>query len=170
MTPVSPYFAERAEDLLSLEQIAKISGLDFICGIAEGRYPAPPIARTLSYRMVEVEEGRVVFRGQPDFTHYNPIGTVHGGWFGTLLDSCMACAVQTCLPAGTSYTTLEYKLNILRPAFESTGPLDAIGEAIHVGRRTATAEGRLVDTGGKIYATGTTTCLVMKLGQSAPSV
>ncbi|MBY8977391.1 PaaI family thioesterase [Rhodobacteraceae bacterium NNCM2] len=160
---MEPYFADSVDDLLSPAEIGKISGYEFILGMLEGRHPAPPIARTLDFRLTEVEEGRVVFTGSPKFPHFNPIGSVHGGWFGTLLDSCMACAVQTRLPVGKGYTTLEFKVNILRPAFESTGPLRAIGETIHVGRRTATADGKIVDQNGKIYATGSTTCLVMEI-------
>ncbi|MEL6478709.1 MAG: PaaI family thioesterase [Pseudomonadota bacterium] len=159
-----PHYAQSPEELLSPEQLGHLSGLEFLRGIVEGRYPAPPIAETLNFRMIEAVEGRVVFEGLPQFAHYNPIGSVHGGWFGTLMDSCMACAVQSTLPAGSGYTTLEFKINILRPAFTSTGPLRAIGESIHTGRRTATSQGRLEDAGGKIYATGTTTCLVMQLG------
>ncbi|MEM1278405.1 MAG: PaaI family thioesterase [Pseudomonadota bacterium] len=158
-------FAEGPEDLLSFVEMGKISGYDFLSGILEGKYPAPPIAKTLDYRMSEVTEGRVVFSGQPQFMHFNPINSVHGGWFGVLLDSCMACAVQSVLPAGKGYTTLEYKVNILRAATVDTGPLDAIGTVIHAGRRVATAEGRMVDAGGKIYATGTTTCMIMDLPQ-----
>ncbi|MEM0923376.1 MAG: PaaI family thioesterase [Pseudomonadota bacterium] len=159
-----PFFSDSPDNLMTPAEIAAISGLEFIQGIAEGRYPAPPIGKTLDFTMIEAVRGRVVFEGAPSFAHYNPIGSVHGGWFGTLMDSCMACAVQSTLAAGQGYTTLEYKINILRPAFTSTGPLRAIGEAIHTGRRTATSEGRLVDGAGKLYATGTTTCLVFKIG------
>ena len=165
MSETKPFVAQSVSDLLSVSQLAEISGLEFIQGMFEGRYPAPPIAVTLDYRGSEATHGRVVFTGTPQFMHYNPIGTVHGGWYGTLLDSCMACAVQTTLPAGKGYTTLEYSVNILRSASEKTGPLQAIGTVIHSGRRTATAEGRIVDDAGKIYATGTTTCLVMDLPQ-----
>lgn len=149
------------------EVIGSMSGLDFIRAIHEGRLPGAPIAATLDYDLIEVEKGRVVFAGRAKFEAYNPIGSVHGGWFGTLLDSCMACAVQTMLPAGKGYTTLEYKINILRAATVESGLIRAEGRAVHAGRRTATAEGRMVGEDGKLYATGTTTCLVLDLPQAA---
>ncbi|MEO0362329.1 MAG: PaaI family thioesterase [Pseudomonadota bacterium] len=151
------------EDLASIETLRSMSGLEFMRAVKAGRLPAAPIARTLGYELVEVEEGRVVFAGEARFDLYNPIGSVHGGWFGTLLDSCMACAIQTRLPAGKGYTTLEYKINILRAATVKSGVIRAEGSAVHVGRRTATAEGRMVDAAGKLYATGVTTCLVLDL-------
>ncbi len=166
MPPPISHFAKSRDDLMPLSEIGKISGLEFITGIMEGRFPAPPIAQTLDFQLTEVTAGRVVFTGTPKFAHFNPIGTVHGGWFGTLLDSCMACAVQSSLPVGQGYTTLEFKVNILRPAFETSGPLRAIGQADHVGRRTATAFGRMVDENDKLFATGSTTCLVMPLPQA----
>ena len=111
----------------------------------------------------------MVFRGEPSFQVYNPLGSVHGGWYGVMLDSAMGSSIHTRLPRGKAYTTLEYKVNILRPARETTGPLLAIGEAVHVGRSTGTAEGRIVsERDGKIYATATTTCLVMDFA-SAPA-
>ena len=98
-------------------------------------------------------------------TGYNPSGAVHGGWYGTLLDSCMACAVQTKLPKGFGYTTLEYKVNLLRPIFETTEDVLAVGEVDHVGRRTGVATGKIVGAeSGKLYATGSTTCIVMEIG------
>ena len=153
-------FAETPDDLLAPAQLAAMSGFDFIDGMRSGRLPHPPIAKTLGYRLTEVEEGRVVFEGAAGFETYNPLGGAHGGWFGTLLDSCMACAVQTTLPQGKGYTTIEYKITILRPAFVDTPPLRAIGTVISSGRRVATATGEMVGPDGKVYATGTTTCLV----------
>ena len=158
-----PRFANASADLLRVSELAQMSGFDFIDGIRSGRYPHPPIAETLNYRLTEVEKGRVVFEGAPEFSAYNPLGGVHGGWFGTLLDSCMACAVQTTLPKGKGYTTVEYKITILRPAFEDSPPLRAVGTVVSSGRRIATATGEMVDPDGKIYATGTTTCLVFDL-------
>lgn len=157
-------FAESAEELLTPRELSAMSGLDFLTGIAEGRLPAPPIARTLNFRMHKVEEGRVVFRGKPEFGSMNPIGTVHGGWFGAILDSCMACAVQSTLPRGSGYTTLEYKVNIIRPLFPNGQELEAIGKVSHVGRRTGIAEGELRGVAdGKLYATGSTTCIILDL-------
>ncbi|MCR8723014.1 PaaI family thioesterase [Frigidibacter sp. ROC022] len=155
------YAAASPEDLLSPQELLSMSGLEFLTAMKEGRLAGPPIAGLMNYRPSVVEAGRVVFSGAPAFEVMNPIGTVHGGWYGTLLDSCMACAVQTLLPRGTVYTTLEYKINIIRPV-----PLgmqvDAIGTASHVGRTTGVASGEIRgQEDGKLYATGSTTCLIM---------
>ena len=155
--------ANSPEDFPDLAEMKGMSGLEFMTRIRDGELPAAPIAESLNYDLESVERGKVVFAGTPGFASYNPIGSVHGGWYGTLLDSCMACAVQTMLPAGQAYTTLEYKINILRGATVATGRLRAIGEVIRVGRRTGVAEGRIEDENGKIYATGSTTCLVFDL-------
>lgn len=162
--PIPPRIAANPTELLTQAQMAGLTGLDFMRGILVGRLPAPPIATLADMTLVEVAEGRVVFQGRPGFAHYNPLGTVHGGWFGILLDSCMACAVMTRLPRGQGYTTLEYKVNILRPVMAQTPPLRAVGEALHVGRRTGVAQGRLLDAEGRLYATGSTTCLVFDHG------
>ncbi len=158
--PAAPRFIDRAGDLPASAEFAALSGMEIMQGIPTGRLPAPPICRTLGFRLTEVSEGRAVFEGKPGFEDYNVLGGVHGGWFGTLLDSCMGCAVHTCLPRGKGYTTLEYKVNIIRPAALGTGALRAIGEAAHVGRRTGVAAGRLVDAAGRLYALGSTTCLI----------
>ena len=158
-----PRFPETPADLLSPEQMATLTGMDVVRGMLTGRLPSAPIAQPGRLTMTDATEGRVTFTGNPDFTLYNPQGTVHGGWFGIALDSAMGCAVMSRLPRGFSYTTLEYKINMLRPVFEDTGSLTIIGESIHAGRRTATAEGRIVDDANKLYATGTTTCMVVEL-------
>ena len=158
-----PRFATGPEDLLTPADLAGMSGFAFIDGIRTGKYPAPPIAKTLNFRLIEVTEGRVIFQGTPEFAAYNPLGGAHGGWFGTLLDSCMACAVQTTLPKGRGYTTIEYKVTILRPAFTNTPPLRAIGTVVSSGRRVATATGEMIGEDSKVYATGSTTCLVFDL-------
>lgn len=155
--------AKSPADFPDLAEMKGMSGFEFMSRIKDGKLPAAPIAESLNYDLESVEPGRVVFAGTPGFASYNPIGSVHGGWYGTLLDSCMACAVQTMLPAGQAYTTLEYKINILRAATVATGQLRAIGEVIRVGRRTGVAEGRIEDEAGKVYATGSTTCLVFDL-------
>ncbi len=153
--------AENPSELLTQAEILGMSGLDFMQGIKDGRLPAPPISKTLSYQLHSVEAGRVVFRGAPEFAATNPMGTVHGGWYGTLLDSAMACAVMTMLPKGKIYTTLEYKINILRSiplGFE----IDCIGWTNHVGRSTGVATGEIRGVSDqKLYATGSTTCIVM---------
>lgn len=146
-----------------LESLTHMSGLEFLAAIRDGRLPGPPIGLVLAFRLIEVEHGRAVFEGRPSFEHYNPIGTVHGGYASTLLDSCMACAVQSTLPRGTGYTTLEFKVNLVRAITVDTGVVRAEGKALTVGRRIGTAEGRLVDSAGKLLAHGTTTCLIMEL-------
>lgn len=156
-------YAETPDDLVSLDEILSMSGLDFMQAIKEGRYPGPPIGRTLGFWPSHIEEGKAVFSGTPEFGTMNPIGTVHGGWYGAILDSCMACAIQTKVPKGSTYTTLEYKINIIRPIPIGT-KVDAIGTVHHAGRSTGIADGEIrgIDD-GKLYATGSTTCIIMKL-------
>ncbi len=143
-----------------LEQVKHLSGLEFIQGILDGRFPPPPITAALKFELVEVEHGRAVFEGVPEFAFYNPIGAVHGGYAATLLDSCMGCAVHTTLPAGQAYTTLEFKINFVRAMTDETGRVRAEGRVIHPGNRAATAEGNLYDARGKLLAHATTTCLI----------
>ena len=155
------HYAKSPEELADIDTILSRSGLEFMQDIIEGRLPGPPIGQTLGFRPVHAEEGKVIFEGTPEFRVMNPIGTVHGGWYGTILDSCMACAVQTMLKKGQIYTTLEYKINIIRPIPIGTRVL-AIGTVHHAGRSTGIADGEIkgVDD-GKLYATGSTTCIVM---------
>ena len=153
--------AEKHYGVAPLETLREMSGLAFLSAIRDGRLPAPPIAQLLDFHLVEVAEGRSVFRGQPSFGLYNPIGSVHGVWAATLLDSCMGCAVQSTLPKGSGYTTLEFKINLLRGITAETGPVEAEGRAVRTGRRVGSAEGRLTDSNGGLLATGSTTCLVM---------
>jgi len=115
---------------------------------------------TMNMTLLEVDNGRAVFQGIPLLRHYNPLGTVHGGWFATLLDSALGCAVQTTLPAGRSYTTAQLSINIVRAASHKTGPLRADATVVHVGRQIATAEARVEDEKGNLYAHATTTCFV----------
>jgi uncharacterized protein (TIGR00369 family) len=138
-----------------------MAGIDFMRAIRDGRLPAPPIARLMGFSLVEVEPGRAVFEVVPGEKHYNPIGVVHGGVAMTLLDSAMGCAVHTQMPLGTGYTTLEAKTNLVRAITAETGKLRAIGVTVHVGKRMATAEGRLEDAAGKLYAHASTTCIVL---------
>ena len=147
--------------VVPLEQARAMDGLTLFKGLLEGRFPAPPITRTLGFRVSEVELGRVVFDYTPVYDHYNPLGTVHGGWISTLLDSAMGCCVHTRLPANTGYTTLEAKVNLVRAITAKTGTIRATGKVIHLGGKTATAEARLEDAAGKLYAHGTTTCIIL---------
>ena len=153
--------AKTLAELSTPEHCASMSGYDFMRGILEGQVAAPPIRETLGFRVHSVEPGRVVFAGTPRFAALNPMGMTHGGWFGAILDSCMACAVMASLPKGRGYTTMEYKINILRAAPPDGQELHAIGEALLVGRRSGAAEGKLIGAeDGKLYAFGTTTCHV----------
>jgi uncharacterized protein (TIGR00369 family) len=153
------------QDPLPLAEAARsMSGIEFLRAIRDGRLPAPPIAELLGMRLAEVREGEAVFELTPAEQHYNPIGVVHGGVAATMLDSCMACAVQTLIPNGSGYTTLEMKINLVRPVSSETGPLRASGRIVHSGKRIATAEGRLEDAAGKLYAHATTTCIVLSNG------
>ncbi|MFZ6760947.1 PaaI family thioesterase [Undibacterium sp. Ji50W] len=147
----------------TLDQLKAVSGIDFLLGILNGDYPVAPIGKTLDFIPVEGEPGRVVFQGTPGVQHYNPLGSVHGGYFCTLLDSAVGCAVQSMLPKGTGYTTLEIKVNLIRAMNSKTGPVRAEGKVIQVGKQVGTAEGRIVDAAGRIYAHATTTCLVFPL-------
>jgi uncharacterized protein (TIGR00369 family) len=159
-----PRIAQGPEDLLSQAEALSLSGLEFMQAILDGSNPGPPIGQTMGYSLHSVEKGRVVFRGAPEFNVTNPMGTVHGGWYGTLLDSAMACAVMTCVPKGSIYTTLEFKINILR-GIPLGMQIDCIGVTDHVGRSTGVARGEIVGVeDGKLYATGSTTCIVMKIG------
>lgn len=138
-----------------------MTGLQIMRAILDGDFPSPPIAKPLNYTLHRVEDGLVAFRGTPLMDHTNPMATVHGGWYGTLLDSCMACAVMTKLPKNTLYTTLEYKINIIR-SIPLGREVEAIGITDHVGRSTGIAHGEIRDPEtGKLFATGSTTCLVL---------
>jgi len=138
-----------------------LSGIDYMHEMIAGRIPVPPIMRLLGYRLAQVGEGLAVFECEPGEQHYNPIGVVHGGLAMTLLDSAMGCCVHTRLPAGTGYSTLEAKINLVRAITAKTGLIRATGRVIHLGGKTATAEARLEDAAGKLYAHATTTCIIL---------
>lgn len=148
---------------LAAAEVGRRSGLDFLQAIARGELPAPPIAALVDMRLDHVEPGLVRFTATPAEMHYNPIGSVHGGIAATLLDSALGCSVHSTLPAGRGYTTLEIKITYIRAMTVATGPVIAEARVIHAGRQMAAAEGRIVDGAGRLYATGTTTCLVFDL-------
>ncbi|MDG1518859.1 MAG: PaaI family thioesterase [Yoonia sp.] len=156
------FTAKSPADLPSIDTVLGLSGLEFMQAMLRGEIARPPISGLLNYQIAEVFAGQVAFHGAPEFAHTNPMGGVHGGWYGTLLDSCMACAVMTMVPKGSIYTTLEYKVNLTRSiplgiAIVATGTVD------HAGRTTAVAHGEIRGKDdGKLYATGSTTCLIMK--------
>ena len=136
------------------------SGVEFFDAVGRGQLPMPPISETLDFWPVEWEPGRMVFQGMPAKAHYNPLGSVHGGWIAAILDSAVGCAVHSTLPVGTGYTTVELKVNYVRAVTAESGPLRAEGKVIHVGKQVATAEARLHDAKGRLYAHASTTCLV----------
>lgn len=142
---------------------ASRSGLELLQAMLAGEVPYAHMAETLDYGLVSVAPGHAVFQGTPQVAHLNPMGGVHGGWYATLLDSALGCAVHTMMPAGSGYTTAELSINIVRGATPKTGPLRAIGKVLHCGRQLATAEARIVGPDDKLYAHGTTTCLVFEM-------
>lgn len=153
---LSPLQMPTREDLFSR------SGLEFMRDVLNGTLSDPPIGETLGFHLCEVQKGRVVFRGTPGLKTTNPMSTVHGGWYGAILDSCMACAVMTEVPRGSVYTTLEYKININRPIPVGC-EVEAVGEVQHAGRSTGVARGELRGVAdGKLYATGSTTCIILR--------
>lgn len=145
------------------DEVQGRSGLQLMQAVLAGELPFAPIGEAMDFLLVEVAQGRAVFQGVPGHRHLNPMGTVHGGWYATLLDSAVGCAVHTTLPAGRAYTTAELSVNLVRGAVPGREPLRAIGQVLHSGRQLATAEGRIVDASGRLYAHATTTCLVFEM-------
>ena len=157
----APIHARTPAEFPSRATLLSMSGLAFMPGMLAGRLPHPGISRLLNYRLTGVEPGRVTFAGAALIEHTNPVGAVHGGWFGTVLDSALGCAVMTCVPQGRWYTTLEYKINITRALALDTEVI-AEGLVDHAGRTTAVAHASIRGaTDGKLYATGTTTCIIL---------
>ena len=150
------------------DQVAGLSGLDLMQAMLDGKLPYAAIAATLDFLLVEVAPGRAVFQGTPGAQLLNPLGTVHGGWFATLLDSALGCAVHTLMPPGRGYTTAELGVNMVKALTPQVQRVRAEGRVIHCGRQLATAEARLVGADGTLYAHATTTCLVFDLPQPKP--
>lgn len=152
------------EDPMPNAQLAMtMSGLEYMTRMIAGEIPPPPIAKTLGFTLVHVEHGHAIFEGEAQEWHYNPIGVVHGGLAATLLDSALGCCVHTSLPQGMAYTTLQLNVNLVRAISKDTGKIRCEGRVIHGGKQMATAEATVKDMNGKIYAHGTTTCLVFPL-------
>jgi uncharacterized protein (TIGR00369 family) len=149
------------------DEIDGHTGMQVFEAIFAGELPRPPMGDTVDFVPIHIEPGLAVFQGRPQLKHYNPLGSVHGGWFATLLDSAVGCAVHSTLPAGKAYTTLELKLNIVRALTDAVPLVRAEGKLVHAGRQVATAEGRLVGPDGKLYAHATTTCLIFDQRPSA---
>jgi uncharacterized protein (TIGR00369 family) len=137
-----------------------VTGLELLQGIIAGELPRAPIQDLVGFELVEADEGRVVFAGEPGEQHYNPLGTVHGGYAATLLDSALGACVHSTLPEGSAYVTLEVKFNLVRPITAETGPVRAEGRVIHRGKTVATSEAHLRDGAGKLLAHATSTCLI----------
>ncbi len=148
---------------LSPQEIAHLTGLETLRGMIEGRLPAPPFAITTAITLVSADEGKVVFEGEPRADFFNPLGSIHGGWTATIMDSVMACAVHSTLAPGEAYSTLEFKLHFCRPIMPATGRVRAEGLVLSRGRRAATSEGKLYDASGKLLAHGTETCLIFDM-------
>ena len=147
---------------------AGLSGAEFFSAIAAGKIAAPPIMQALDLQAVAFSDGHATFRVTPQEFHYNPLGTVHGGVFATLLDSACGCAVHTMLPADAFYTSLDLAVKFLRPVTVDTGPITAEGTVVHLGRHTALAEAKLTDAAGKVYATATSSCILLRPQHPTP--
>ncbi len=149
------------------EMLAGKTGMEVMQAMLRGEVPYPPIAHTLDFILIAVGPGSAVFQGTPKLAHYNPLGSVHGGWFATLLDSALGCAVHTMMPVGRAYTTAELSVNLVRSITTKVPRVRAEGRVIHCGRQLATADARLVGPDGTLYAHATTTCLVFELPAAA---
>lgn len=150
-----------SDPLAALQEGRKLAPIEYLRAIRDGRIPDPPIARLLGMRLARLEEGEAAFELTPAEQHYNPIGVVHGGVAFTMLDSAMGCAVHSLCPPGKGYTTLDLKANLVRALTRESGAVRAVGRVVHFGSRTATAEARIEDHAGKLYAHGTSTCLIL---------
>jgi uncharacterized protein (TIGR00369 family) len=149
------------------DDVQEYTGLELLQRLVQGKYPAPSISYQLGFILTEVSEGRVVFRGMPSERYLNPLGTVHGGWAATLLDSALGCAVHTLLDRGEAYTTAEFKVNLTRPITPKTGEVVCEGKVVHKGRTLAVSEATLKDANGKLLAFGTETCSIFPVGNLA---
>ncbi|WP_122316421.1 PaaI family thioesterase [Pseudomonas cichorii] len=147
----------------SLAEVAALEPFDFLEGIGRGELPCPPIGDLMDFIPLQWQPGLFIFQGTPDSRHYNPLGSVHGGYAATLLDSCMGCAIHTELKKGQGYTTLDLRVSYVRALSDKVGPVRAEGKVIHLGRSTALAEGRLYDVDDRLYATASTTCMILDM-------
>lgn len=147
--------------IASPEQLVSLSGREMLDAMLAGRLPAPPIGRTLAFRLVEIDDGVAIFEGEPGEFLLNPLGTVHGGWAMTLIDSATSCALHTRLPAGAGYTTIETKVNMTRAIRAEDGPVRCEGRVLSQGRQVATAEAKLTGAEGKLLAHGTSTLMIL---------
>lgn len=148
--------------------MATLSGIEALSRVVAGEYPAPPIAERMNFALIEVGEGKAVFKGVPGMQHLNPLGGVHGGWAATVMDSALGCCVHTLLKAGEAYSTAEMKINYTRPITPDTGEVTCEGKVVHKGRTLAVSEARLTDANGRLLAFGTETCSIFPLANLAP--
>ena len=156
--------------IVPIGEVLSRTGLEFIQAWLAGQLPPPSIGRTMDFILVEISDGKAVFQGRPSEAHLNPMGTVHGGWFATMLDSALGCAVHTKMPRGRAYTTTELSVQMIKAITPKVQRLRATGEVVHVGRQLAVAHGRLEGPDGTLYAHATTTCLVFDIpGQKTSS-
>jgi uncharacterized protein (TIGR00369 family) len=162
MSPAATEHADRTHGVVPREVLTAGTGLDFLHALIRGDHPPPPFSRATGIYMREVAEGRAVFAGTPSADFLNPLGSVHGGWTSAILDSAMACAVHTTLKAGEGYTSVEMKINFVRPVMPDLGELTCEGVVIHRGGTLATSEGKLLDGKGRLLAHGTETCMIMQ--------
>ena len=146
----------------TIDFVRRSAGIEGIRAIAAGEIPRPPISSLVNFTIAEVAEGRVVVEGYPGEEHYNPIGVVHGGFALTVFDTAMSCAIHTLLPAGVGYTTTDVQVRFIRGVTTATGAVRCEGIALHVGRSTAVAEGKLYDGAGKLLGVGTTGCAILR--------
>lgn len=160
----SARFAPASTGVRPIEEVLREDGLVLFRRMLAGEIPAPPMAAVMNMSVTRAEHGSVTFSSVPDAKLLNPMGSIHGGYALTLLDSCMACAVHSTLKAGQAYTSVEVKVNFVRPITPNMGVLNAVGTVLNAGRRIATSEGKIVGDNGKLYAHGTTTCLIFPAG------
>ena len=153
--PKEPYVG-----ILDTEVMMSVDGLTYLQGMASGKYPLPPVMHNGRYRVTKAEKGRVVVEGDPSTTFLNPMNVIHGGWIATVLDTAMACAAQSVCELGEGTTTIEFKVNCVRPVTEATGKVTTIGEVIQRGRRLSTTKATMTDQDGKVLAHGTETCMI----------
>jgi len=151
---------------LPREKLAGLTGKETLEMVLRSELPPPPFAPTMLIDLAEVAEGRVAFTGKPDFAFLNPMGTVHGGWIATILDSAMGCAVHSTLKPGELYTTTAMTINYVRALMADAGEVRCEAVSVHSGARMATAEGRLVDAKGRLIAHGSETCMILDEGRS----
>ena len=154
---------ERRYDVVPTHVMASMSGLEFMQAMIDGKVPAPPITGTMGFLVTKVEKGYALAEAIPSFDYYNPIGSVHGGYAATLLDTVLGVSVHTMMEKGQGYTTLEFKISFIKAMTKDTGPVRAEGRVMSAGRRAATAEAHLRDANGRLLAHATTTCLVFDI-------